>query len=57
MQEPTDLPNEHRLQSHTIRDQLSRPFMAWLALNERRQLRRVRMWDPSLGNVRQTPRS
>ena len=32
-----------------LREQLNKSLQAWLALNQRRQLRRVRLWDPQAG--------
>ena len=31
---------------------LQKPLLAWLAMTQRRQLRRVRMWDPRPDEVR-----
>ena len=32
-----------------LREQMHRSLQAWLALNQRRQLRRLRLWDPEAG--------
>lgn len=32
-----------------FREQMHRSLQAWLALNQRRQQRRLRLWDPQAG--------